>query len=364
MSDFSRPAPTDFSELMDAMNDEYCDKISDIVKDVLGPERELKAEWELMDALPADIFAQVGYYIQQYPCRDILEVENVLFDVVKNHLDQFDIFWGEEQRFAEKFCNHLEEQGIDTSKLALGDVLWELKNRNIVQYDDNMTQLLDLSALRINICLATFEEFSYGGQIYDMNRFAVSNNAPDNIGQYFNNAAIWLICQQGYSPEDLYNESKRNESLLLSSLYNEMQGLGENGAYLKILLSVDWETLCALYANDGQNITIPENATIGLHNHNMGVGTHFEVQLEKPLVIPKDLVFEIQFEQLNDGRYRKNYDIESSYVNDGFLNEAWTSGVIVDSTPTLTIDEMKKMICSDTISNAIQSQEENCEISY
>lgn len=155
---------------------------------------------------------------------------------------------------------------------------------------------------------------------------------PDKFEQAFDNALSYLVHQQGYKVADVVEAMKTSsENNFVQSVADELNYLN-NYPYsmyeLTVLTSGKKELLEVLdnIAHGKDYIQLSQNTKIGLYNEWSGAGSSLEIQLEKPLVIPADMVRNVQFES-TAGRddYVKPKDYEHSVdATYGIVGSEWS----------------------------------------
>lgn len=160
----------------------------------------------------------------------------------------------------------------------------------------------------LNIMFATETERNY-----DMGSISgIFNNAGDT--PYFedeiDNALTYLIHQQGYEVVDVISEidDSRSESVFIRSVAEEINEM-PSYSMMELAVSVSGsgcellEVMDSIAKKEG-SIEISEDSSVGLFNEWIGTGSLLEIELEKPAVIPADMVRNVQIERAgkeNDG---------------------------------------------------------------
>lgn len=95
----------------------------------------------------------------------------------------------------------------------------------------------------------------------------------------------WLLETQGYTEDDLHNEDKRQESVFLESLYDELYDMSDlsNFQLVAILDSNNWEAIVALCQKEGA--IIRKTTTFGLFDSVHGGGSLMDITLEKDIIV-------------------------------------------------------------------------------
>lgn len=95
----------------------------------------------------------------------------------------------------------------------------------------------------------------------------------------------WLLGTQGYTEDDLHNEAKRQESVFLKSLYDELYDMSDLSNFQLVAIpdSNDWDAIVALCHKDGA--IIRKSTTFGLFDSNNGGGSLMGITLEKDIFV-------------------------------------------------------------------------------
>jgi hypothetical protein len=95
----------------------------------------------------------------------------------------------------------------------------------------------------------------------------------------------WLLGTQGYTEDDLHNEDKRQESVFLESLYDELYDMSDLSDYQLVAIpdSNNWEAIVALCQKEGA--IIRKTTTFGLFDSVHGGGSLMGITLEKDIYV-------------------------------------------------------------------------------
>ena len=95
----------------------------------------------------------------------------------------------------------------------------------------------------------------------------------------------WLLETQGYTENDLHNESKRQESVFLKSLYDELYDMSDLSNFQLIAIpdSNNWDAIVALCQKEGA--IIRKTTTFGLFDSVHGGGSLMGITLEKDIFV-------------------------------------------------------------------------------
>ena len=135
----------------------------------------------------------------------------------------------------------------------------------------------------------------------------LKNSAPDDLTIFFgdywddtcedieehynqDNKAIttpieWLLETQGYTEDDLHDEAKRQESVFLKTLYDELYDMSDLNNFQLVAIpdSNNWEAIIALCQKEGA--IIRKTTTFGLFDSVHGSGSLMGITLEKDIFV-------------------------------------------------------------------------------
>lgn len=180
------------------------------------------------------------------------------------------------------------------------------------------------------------------------------------------NALTYLIHQQGHTVEELFEkvygeepeiaendskealvETKGRDTDFIQSVANEINENYYSGmTELTALTSVKGEQLFELLdniAHGNDYIVLPKETEVGLFNEWSGAGSSLEITAEKDIVIPADMVRNIQFEGTShEGKVASNegYTVDEVY---GLIGSVWekSSVEVTSEAPVLREENMK-----------------------
>lgn len=200
---------------------------------------------------------------------------------------------------------------------------------------------------KVNIMLATPAEqnhdmgaipdmFSQGDIAY-LNRI-LQRMTPDERTDHFDNALTYLIYQQGHTLSEVADSllaGKETDNSFVKSVVSELQeypdySMGE----LTALVKLDKDSLSVIDAvakNGEQELTLSTNTRIGIFNEWSGAGSELDIQLEKPLSFPADMVRNVQVEMRRAGEYLHGWTVNETY---GLVGSEWKGELAVSSEPS------------------------------
>ncbi len=223
----------------------------------------------------------------------------------------------------QKFCDMKDFQDIQ---------------KNVAEYIGNC---------RMNLILATEnEQNQVFGSISDFYLQSSFEDMAEWNQQEFDesadNALTYLIHQQEHTVEEVFTvcDSRETDSDFVGTLIDEMDNAPEMMPQVAVLVSASGEELLDLLdciAKKDGNLEVTEETKIGLFDSWIGVISGLEIQLERNLIIPADIVQNFQIE--GAGTENRNFTVREVY---GLRDSTWESGSIsvTDKEPELVAEDM------------------------
>lgn len=185
--------------------------------------------------------------------------------------------------------------------------------------------------VQINILLGTDEESNRDFSSIQNMRYEFQE-LGEASEEFRDNALVYLTELQGYSYESLrdaydclqdqgFTACQDAFGPFLASTANELDNFPNVMGTVAILASVPIEDIPKLNASEHE-ITVPEGATVGIFAPWIGGGSMLDIELEKPLTIPTEMIHETQIEGVSCNEYTVNQVY-------GLVNEAWKSPVSI-----------------------------------
>lgn len=229
----------------------------------------------------AESFVQAAtwYIFQEYPETDTYDIDYVI---------------GEFYNTCSEKVDEIKEL-LDWEEYSfLSDIFYDT-----IDYD------LDVETL---LCHSSPEDLTvYFGETWDDAYADIEYNfiemfdEPEFFTNERNTPIDWLMQTQGYSREDLVSEKKREKSVFLTTLYEElfdyMNGL-EGCQLIAIPDSDDFEAILNLTRR--KNVKINKGTNFGFFNRIHGSGCGLSIELEKDIIIDENSpVYEVTLKQHN-----------------------------------------------------------------
>lgn len=306
--------------------EEYIQLLKPMMANYLNTENCYELYWDYRDEYPAEKILEVYHKLSSEKTYDknafVYMLEDYIYEMNLNEdtklLDMIskEITKHSNERISELY----DEFGLDF------DLLEEAGYNGI---DVNLADLLRNTRLHVNVMFATKEE-----QNYDMSSIVTAFGSwktpcPNDVKD-FDNALTYLIHQQGYTVEDVYDcwfanpqgfpyEYQTNfiESVVDDMVNNSSDGCSELCALIK-LTGWDIVTFFETVLNNQGYIKFEKNTELGVFNEWSGCGGLLDIQLEKDFVVPVDMIRDIQIE--GAGKENNNYTVNSVY---GLIGSCW-----------------------------------------
>lgn len=223
--------------------------------------------------------AATWYIFQEYPETDTYDIDYVISEFYNTYNEKVDeikdlLDWEEYSFLSEIFYNTID-------------------------YDLDVETLLRHSAPEdLTFYFGETWDDAYADIEYD---FIQMFDEPEFLTNERNTPIDWLMQTQGYTREDLISEEKREKSVFLTTLYEElfhyMNGL-EGCQLIAIPDSDDFEAILNLTRR--KNVKINKGTNFGFFNRIHGSGCGLSIELEKDIVIDENSpVYEVTLKQHN-----------------------------------------------------------------
>lgn len=229
----------------------------------------------------AESFVQAAtwYIFQEYPETDTYDIDYVI---------------GEFYNTCSEKVDEIKEL-LDWEEYSfLSDIFYDT-----IDYDlDVETLLCHSSPEDLTVYFGETWDDAYADIEYD---FIEMFDESEFFTNERNTPIDWLMQTQGYSREDLVSEEKREKSVFLTTLYEElfdyMNGL-EGCQLIAIPDSDDFEAILNLTRR--KNVKINKGTNFGFFNRIHGSGCGLSIELEKDIIIDENSpVYEVTLKQHN-----------------------------------------------------------------
>lgn len=200
------------------------------------------------------------------------------------------------------------------------------RNSDFIDIHENLARQIDKEAF------AEMQE--------DVKKYGTVIEQPDN-------ALVWLMKQQGYTMEDLkqvkeeydtflekapegngynqtYDEFRKTHSPFLTSICQELENQSYAMGCLTVLMKSTLNEMAEILEKDtdtgervSKEIVLPKDTMVGIFNPWNGSGSVLEIELEKELVLPTELIWDMQLEGVKP---EWTYTVDDVY---GLVGDAW-----------------------------------------
>ena len=221
-------------------------------------------------------------------------------DIVHEYLEENDLGLGEA----------LDAEGFAGITWKLSDIM-----------DDYHMNLMLATPNERNTDMGSISDMFYDAKQLSRN---LDNCTEEYQDKHFDNALSYLVHQQGSKISDVaaaYYGTEEPKNEFIKSVVDELNDATYSMEELTVLVTLDkngLELLDSIAKGEG-NIEMSKDTMIGLFNEWNGSGSLLEIQLDKPLVVPADMIRNVQIEG------QPSNSINGYTVNDvyGLVGEAW-----------------------------------------
>jgi|LSQX01.2.fsa_nt_gb hypothetical protein len=226
--------------------------------------------------------------------RDIDMSDRLILSIVSDPLP-FEAFYEEvrdweieaifqEQSYIEKeIIKKLEKEGYEFEYSDVSD--WIEENVRIYFPVDD---ILEANEVMLNVWVETGE----GNYDYTLNNYIGYSVTYEPIQE--KSSLLWLARQQGYSKEELLDavmNGNTKGSKFLESVVDEQNNLTSHMNRLEFFIRMPLLDVIKIKEGDiKEDFIIPKKTSCGLVDHWMGAGSILGIELEKDVVIPKDML--------------------------------------------------------------------------
>ena len=269
------------------------------------------------------------------------ELESIIESAIENESDNFeyeadDYLVFDDNIYANVICSDINNIINDFYiQNKHGDEIRELNDLNyislldifddMISYDINATQLLDHSRFEDLTLHFPEDECITDTSIYD--NFVKIFNTPKFLEIPRVTTLDWLLSTQGYTREDLRSKDKRNKSVFLKTLYEELFDYISSDAiaYCHLIAlpeSNDFNAILNLATK--REVILKKNTPFGLFDQFNGSGSGLGIELEKDILMnektSKDYDTYLTYSYSNTfGNYSPvsvyGYDIRNKNIN-------------------------------------------------
>lgn len=161
--------------------------------------------------------------------------------------------------------------------------------------DYNVASVLGRINLNVNVMIAPYNE-----QNFDMSSIITAFGSDYQIAEldlidpdYLDNGVTYLIHQQGHTLMELYDAlfgNSATNSKLVKSVASEIQNNNAESmsglTACATINAVTYGNILKLIQSKNGYLEFPENTAMGIYNSWVGSGSTFDIELEKPFIVP------------------------------------------------------------------------------
>lgn len=215
---------------------------------------------------------------------------------------------------------------------------------------------------KLNFILATATELNY-----DMGMIQYEFDSPadfvlrhkDRLADSADNMLNFLIRQQGYEVGDVLNDyrsdNRKMNSKFVKSVINELEENIDYGMMSALTVCVAssgkelLDVLDNLLSKDpNKGIEVKVGTSMGFYDPWNGCGSQIDIIIEKPFVIPSDMVHTIQVENASNHGY--GYTVDEAFC---MVGTVWTCGRIEVADVNERINNLRKP-SKDEVENIVK----------
>lgn len=215
---------------------------------------------------------------------------------------------------------------------------------------------------KLNFILATATELNY-----DMGMIQYEFDSPadfvlrhkDRLADSADNMLNFLIRQQGYEVGDILNDYRSDNRKMnrefVKSVINELEENIDYGMMSALTVCVAssgkelLDVLDNLLSKDpNKGIEVKVGTSMGFYDPWNGCGSQIDIIIEKPFVVPSDMVHNIQLEKA--GKNNNGYTVDETY---SMVGTVWTCGKIETADVDERINELRKP-SKDEVENIVK----------
>ena len=221
---------------------------------------------------------------------------------------------------------YLEEEGISLGEAldaeGFAGVSWSISDI----FSEHHMNLMLATPNEQNEAMGSIPSMFYDVQELHDN---LQRSTPEYQDKHFDNALSYLVHQQGYKMSqvaEVYFTGEPTTDTFLQSVVDELNEFPDYSmAELTALVTLDSDGLEVLdqIAKGEGTIELSENTMLGIYNEWQGTGSALEIDLKKPLVIPADMVRNVQIEGQKSDAVR-GYTVNDVY---GLVGSCWKGTV-------------------------------------
>lgn len=233
--------------------------------------------------------------------------------------------------------------------------------------DYNIASVLDRININVNVMIAPYNE-----QNFDMNSIITAFGSDYQTAEldlvdpeYLDNGVTYLIHQQGHTLMELYDElfgNNTTNSKLVKSVASEIQNNNAESmsglTACATIKAMTYGNILKLIQTKNGYLEFPENTAMGIYNSWVGSGSTFDIELEKPFIVPVAYVRSITPDtSLDNGEYSV-----SDVYGDNLSND--TGITITNEAPDVVSEDLAETLKAVATKYGNADLEESLEESH
>lgn len=149
---------------------------------------------------------------------------------------------------------------------------------------------------------------------------------------------VWLAEQNGYSKDEFVRLMQDIENIPKDEhpfIHTVQQELANTSSHMNGVVFIGQMSLADLALAQKEGVTVPKRTPCGLYDGWNGAGGPLEIELQKDIVVPKDVTLSI----LPDCTQRLQFEVDSTY---GFTNKKWETPLFAGEAKAFEPEQMEK----------------------
>lgn len=208
------------------------------------------------------------------------------------------------------FHNYLTENGIDVDEDTVSDFMGDVFYIDLKDVANTVLSLdLDVDIVLTNTKNEAQYDFAHNNDFGEDDRFSqLSSSWP------------FILKSQGIEGADSVEDLRGIEGVVASSIVEEIENTTSGMNAFTFFVKMDMEDFIKLYEGNYSSITLKAGTPCGLADFWYGAGSLLEVDLDKPVTLPKGT-----FNAVIDKANPYGYSVAEIY---GMLSSFWKSNAV------------------------------------
>lgn len=208
------------------------------------------------------------------------------------------------------FGRYLEANGIDADEDSVRDLVYDVFYINLKEVVDSVLSLeLDVDIVLTNTNNEAQHDFAHNNDFGEDDRFSQLSSSWS-----------FILKSQGIEGVDSVEDLRGIEGTVASSIVEEIENTTSGMNAFTFFVKMDMEDFIKLYEGNYSSITLKAGTPCGLVDFWYGAGSLLEVDLDKPVTLPKGT-----FNAVVDEANPYGYSVEQIY---GMLSSFWKSNAV------------------------------------